>query len=106
MKAIIAHPNLDFDALASMIAAQKLYPDAILVTVGKLRTSVHDFIAIHGDFIDIRNYINKADIDTLIMVDTRSVKRLNDYKKVLDNDSVKVIVYDHHEDSSDDVDGA
>lgn len=106
MKAIIAHPNLDFDALASMIAAQKLYPDAILVTVGKLRSSVHDFIAIHGDFIDIRNYINKADIDTLIMVDTRSVKRLNDYKKVLDNDAVKVIVYDHHEDSSDDVDGA
>ena len=85
MKAIIAHPNLDFDALASMVAAQKLYPGAALVTVGKLRSCVKDFIAIHGEFIEIRNYIDKKDIDTLIMVDTRSRKRLNDFSKVLDN---------------------
>lgn len=106
MKAIIAHPNLDFDALASMVAAQKLYPDAALVTVGKLRSSVKDFIAIHGEFIEIRNYINKEDIDTLIMVDTRSQKRLNEFAKVLKNDGISVVVYDHHEDDSDDVAGA
>lgn len=106
MKAIIAHPNLDFDALASMVAAKKLYPDAVLVTVGKLRSSVKDFIAMHGDFIEIRNYIDKKDIDTLIMVDTRSKKRLQDFAKVLDNEGVKVIVYDHHDHADDDVDGA
>ncbi|MGM9567003.1 MAG: CBS domain-containing protein, partial [Clostridia bacterium] len=106
MKAIIAHPNLDFDALASMVAAQKLYPGAALVTVGKLRSCVKDFIAIHGEFIEIRNYIDKKDIDTLIMVDTRSRKRLNDFSKVLENDGVSVIVYDHHEDADDDVPGA
>ena len=103
MKAIIAHPNLDFDALASMTAAQKLYPDAVLVTVGKLRSCVKDFIAIHGEFIEIRNYINKKDIDTLIMVDTRSRKRLNDFAKALDNEGISVIVYDHHADDDDDV---
>ena len=106
MKAIIAHPNLDFDALASMVAAQKLYPDAVLVTVGKLRSCVRDFIAMHGDFIEIKNYINKNDIDTLIMVDTRSQKRLPPYDKVLKNDGIKVIVYDHHDTAGDDVDGA
>ena len=106
MKAIIAHPNLDFDALASMVAAQKLYPGAALVTVGKLRSCVKDFIAIHGEFIEIRNYIDKKDIDTLIMVDTRSRKRLNDFSKVLDNEDVSVIVYDHHEDADADVPGA
>ena len=106
MKAIIAHPNLDFDALASMAAAQKLYPDAVLVTIGKLRTGVKDFIAMHGDFIEIRNYINKKEIDTLIMVDTRSAGRLNGYGAVLENDGLKVIVYDHHEDGGDDVSGA
>ncbi|MBQ1251493.1 MAG: CBS domain-containing protein, partial [Firmicutes bacterium] len=106
MKAIIAHPNLDFDALASMVAAQKLYPDAVLVTVGKLRSCVRDFIAMHGDFIEIKNYINKSDIDTLIMVDTRSQKRLNPFDKVLQNKGINVIVYDHHESSDDDVEGA
>ncbi len=106
MKAIIGHPNLDFDALASMVAAKKLYPDAILVTVGKLRSCVKDFIAIHGEFIQIRNYIDKKDIDSLIMVDTRSKKRLLDFSKVLDNDGISVIVYDHHEEDDDDVPGA
>lgn len=106
MKAIIAHPNLDFDALASMVAAKKLYPDAVLVTVGKLRSSVKDFIAMHGDFIEIRNYINKEDIDTLIMVDTRSQKRLLDFARVLENENIKVIVYDHHDCGNDDVAGA
>lgn len=106
MKAIIAHPNLDFDALASMAAAKKLYPDAVLVTVGKLRSSVKDFIAMHADFIEIKNYINKQDIDTLIMVDTRSKKRLQDFAKVLDRPNVKVIVYDHHDNADDDVEGA
>ena len=106
MKAIIAHPNLDFDALASMVAAKKLYPDAVLVTVGKLRSCVKDFIAMHGDFIEIKNYINKNDIDTLIMVDTRSKKRLSPFDKVLRNEGIRVIVYDHHESAEDDVDGA
>lgn len=106
MKVIIAHPNLDFDALASMVAAQKLYPDAVLVTVGKLRSCVKDFIAIHGEFIEIRNYIEKKDIDTLIMVDTRSRKRLNDFAKVLENENLSVVVYDHHTDNDDDVPGA
>lgn len=106
MKAIIAHPNLDFDALASMVAAKKLYPDAALVTLGKLRSCVKDFIAMHGDFIEIRNYINKNDIDTLIMVDTRSKKRLSAFEKVADAEGVKVIVYDHHDNADDDVSGA
>lgn len=106
MKAIIAHPNLDFDALASMAAAKKLYPDAVLVTTGKLRSSVKDFIAMHGDFIEIKNYINKNEIDTLIMVDTRSKKRLQEFGKVLDNPGIKVIVFDHHDSTDDDVEGA
>ena len=106
MKAIIAHPNLDFDALASMAAAQKLYPDAVLVTVGKLRSGVRDYLAIHGSFLEIRNYIDKKEIDTLIMVDTRSEKRLQEFREVLDNDDLRVIVYDHHENADDDIEGA
>ena len=31
MKVITTHYNADFDALSSMVAAKKLYPDALLV---------------------------------------------------------------------------
>ena len=48
-----------------------------------------------------KNYINKEDIDTLIMVDTRSKKRLQDFAKVLDRPDIKVIVYDHHDNADD-----
>jgi len=34
MEVITTHINADFDAMASMIAAKKLYPDALLVFPG------------------------------------------------------------------------
>ncbi len=34
MDIILAHRQLDFDALASMVAAQKIYPDSVLVMDG------------------------------------------------------------------------
>ncbi len=34
MKVITSHHNADFDSLSSMVAAKKLYPDALLVFPG------------------------------------------------------------------------
>ncbi|MEE0775788.1 MAG: CBS domain-containing protein [Bacillota bacterium] len=106
MKIIIGHPNLDFDALASMVAAKKLYPDAVMVTVGKADHNVMDFMNLHSETIEIQNYINKKDVDTLIMVDTRSSKRLQEFAVVLKNIDLKVIIYDHHMPSDYEIDGA
>lgn len=106
MKIIIGHPNLDFDALASMVAAKKIYPDAVLVTVGKLGQNVQDFISLHKENIDIQNYINKKEVDTLIMVDTRNRKRLQEFAAVLDNENIEVIIYDHHLPCDFEVEGA
>jgi len=36
MKVIIGHTSADFDCLASMIAAKKLYPEAYLVFPGAI----------------------------------------------------------------------
>lgn len=106
MKVIIGHPNLDFDALASMVAAKKLYPDATLVTVGKADNNVQDFINLHKEIVEIQNYKSKRDVDTLIMVDTRSRRRLQEFTAVLDNPGVKVIIYDHHRPSADEIEEA
>ncbi|MBW1972667.1 MAG: hypothetical protein JRI44_07510, partial [Deltaproteobacteria bacterium] len=43
MEIITTHLNADFDALASMIAAKKLYPNAILVFPGSQERNLRDF---------------------------------------------------------------
>ena len=43
LEVITTHLNADFDALASMVAAKKIYPHAILVFPGSQETSLRDF---------------------------------------------------------------
>ena len=43
MEVITTHLNADFDAFASMIAAQKIYPKAVLAFPGSQEKSLRDF---------------------------------------------------------------
>ena len=43
MRVITTHHNADFDGLAAMIAAHKLYPDAVLVFSGSQERNVREF---------------------------------------------------------------
>ena len=45
MEVITTHLHADFDSLASMIAAQKLYPNATAVFPGSQEKNVRDFFA-------------------------------------------------------------
>ena len=40
---ITTHINADFDALASMLAAQKLYPDSLVVFPGSQEKNLRNF---------------------------------------------------------------
>lgn len=54
---VTTHVNADFDALASMLAAQKLYPEALLVFPGSQEKNLKNF------FINSMAYLfNMADI--------------------------------------------
>ena len=44
MKVITTHLNADFDCLASMMAAKKLYPDAHLILPGSSERLVDEFL--------------------------------------------------------------
>ena len=52
MDVILGHVNVDFDALASMVAAKKLYPEAVMVFAGAVNRNVREFIALHGDVLE------------------------------------------------------
>ena len=43
LEVITTHLNADFDAMASMVAARKLYPEALLVFPGSQERNLRDF---------------------------------------------------------------
>ncbi|MEF9475866.1 MAG: hypothetical protein L0958_04100 [Candidatus Mariimomonas ferrooxydans] len=45
MDVITTHVNADFDAVASMVAAKKIYPEAVLVFPGSQEKSVRNFFS-------------------------------------------------------------
>ena len=108
MEVIITHINADFDALASLLAAHKLYPDAKLVFPGSQEKSLRDF------FVRSTFYVLEAErakdialekITRLIMVDTRQRSRIGRFSEIVDKSGLEIDIYDHHPASADDVQG-
>ncbi|RJQ45035.1 MAG: CBS domain-containing protein [Nitrospiraceae bacterium] len=107
MDVITTHLNADFDALASMVAAKKYYPDAVLVFPGSQEKSVRDFISaslLMPEFKKAKD-VNMQDIKRLILVDVRSPDRIGKFSEILDNKDLAIHIYDHHPYSAGDVKG-
>lgn len=106
---ITTHINADFDALASMIAARKLYPEAALVFPGSQEKNLRNFFlqstSYIFDFKKIRQ-LNLERIKKLILVDTRQRSRIGRFSEVIDRKDVEIHIYDHHPESDDDIRGS
>ena len=98
MELIISHVSTDFDGLASMVAAQKLYPQAKLCFPGTPEQAVKDFMNLYKDFIEVETIRKpeKANIKRLIIVDCRNPNRLGSFRDIVNNPQVEVHIYDHH----------
>lgn len=107
MDAIVGHANADFDALASMVAAKKLYPEAVMVFAGSVNRNVREFITLHGDVLDFMEpkALDKEAITRLIVVDNRIAERLGELRDIPSNPEVEVFIYDHHPSSPHDMTG-
>ena len=79
LEIITTHMNADFDGLASMVAAKKLYPNAMLVFPGSQERNLRDFFVRSSlyflNFAKIKD-INLEDVKRLILVDTRQSSRI------------------------------
>ncbi|MGA2316756.1 MAG: CBS domain-containing protein [Thermodesulfobacteriota bacterium] len=109
MEVITTHINADFDSLASMLAAKKLYPNAILVFPGSQERSLRDFF-IHSTLYSfeverIKN-IDLQEVKRLILVDTRQISRIGKFSEVLTKLDLEIHIYDHHPPSSEDLHGS
>lgn len=99
MDVIATHINADFDSLGSMIAAKRLYPDAVLVFSGGQERGLRDFLlqsSLYAYDIKRPRDINLSLIKRLILVDVRSVARIGPFADVARNPQVELHIYDHH----------
>jgi tRNA nucleotidyltransferase (CCA-adding enzyme) len=108
MEVITSHINADFDAMASMIAAKKLYPDAVLVFPGSQERTLREFFVKSTvylyDFKRLRD-IDLEEVHRLILVDTRQLSRIGKFAEIIGRPGLEVHIYDHHPDSEDDIAG-
>ncbi|WP_321493767.1 CBS domain-containing protein [uncultured Desulfobacter sp.] len=96
---ITSHVNSDFDAIGAMLAAQKLYPEGVILFPGSQEKNLRDF------FIHSMGYLfNMADPGTidfsdtkrLVIVDTRQKSRLSGVENLLEKPDLIIDIYDHH----------
>ena len=108
LEVITTHMNADFDSLASMLAAKKLYPEAIMVFPGAQEQNLRNFFLHTSSYLFDLKRIKDVDLNEvkrLILVDTRQKKRIGKFKKLLDKNALEIHIYDHHPPSDDDIKG-
>ncbi|CUS38842.1 CBS domain-containing protein [Candidatus Nitrospira nitrificans] len=98
MEVIATHSNADFDGLASMVAARKLFPEAKLVLPAGGQEAVRNFLAVHDLEISKLKDIDLSRITRLVIVDTQEPDRIGTLKSCIENPAVEVVVFDHHPD--------
>ncbi len=96
MDVIATHSNADFDGLASMVAARKLFPEAKLVLPAGGQEAVRKFLAVHDLDITKLKDLELGQITKLILVDTQEPSRIGALQSCLENPTIEVVVFDHH----------
>jgi tRNA nucleotidyltransferase (CCA-adding enzyme) len=95
MQIILTHENADFDAIASLLAAHKLYTRATPVLPHRINRNVQAFLSLYGsrfslvepDALDRQPAINRV-----ILVDTQKMTYVRGMSQEVDH----ILVIDHH----------
>jgi tRNA nucleotidyltransferase (CCA-adding enzyme) len=106
MEIITTHVSSDFDSFAGMIAAKKIYPEAKIILPSAINQNVRKFITLYEDELPLlldSKAVDFLKVKRVIVVDTKIASRIGPSQSALSNKGVEVIVYDHHQSSSDDI---
>ena len=109
LQVITTHLNADFDGMASMMAAKKLYPEALLVFPGSQEANLRNFFL--QSTVYLYNFIKLKQIpldrvERLILVDTRQSDRIGKFGEIVDRPNLDIHIYDHHPDAEGDLKGS
>jgi tRNA nucleotidyltransferase (CCA-adding enzyme) len=106
MDVITTHVNADFDCLGAMIAARKIFPDALLVFSGSQEKSVRDFFAKtsgYAQYFTRLKDIDLEDITRLILVDCQHSSRIGRFSEIICKQGLDIHIYDHHPEAHSDI---
>ena len=95
MLLILTHENADFDAVASQLAANKLYPEAIPLLSWRVNRNVLQYLNLYWDAF---SFVRPGDwkrqrVNRILLVDTLALPSVRGVRP----DRVQVQVIDHHE---------
>ena len=98
VQVIVTHANTDFDAFAAMLAARRLYPDAVIALSGSLNRNVRDFYRLHAEELECAEpgRVDPGAVERLIVVETSHPARLGEFEAAARSPEVEVVVFDHH----------
>ena len=95
MKLILTHENADFDAIASMLGASKLYPDAIPILPTKISRAVQEFLLLYKNalpFVHQKDWKRgKQQVEEIILTDTQTYQSIKGV-----SETTATLIIDHH----------
>ena len=98
MHIVTTHKGTDFDALASIVAANLLYPGIVAVLPGSLNPNVQAFLSLHKDLFGFCTFeeIDPDKVDKLTVVDINRWDHLDGFDRLKKNRHLKIALFDHH----------
>jgi len=93
MQLILTHENADFDAIASQLAAGKLYPAATILLPRRVNKNVEQFLMLYWSAFSFTRMADwkRRKVSKVVLVDTQA---LNTVRGMVKHPQVQVI--DHH----------
>jgi tRNA nucleotidyltransferase (CCA-adding enzyme) len=103
VRVVVAHENLDFDALGSMVLAGKLFPGSLLAVVGGLEGPLKEIAPLLEDRLDLvpASEVPLDRVTEVILVDNARPERIGPFRALVGK--VPFLVFDHHPRSPGDV---
>ncbi len=93
MDAILTHENADFDALAALLGAKKVYPEAVAVLPRRLNRNVRDFCTLYGEALPLTRQedLPRRHMKHVVVVDTQNPPSARGIQQ-----QARVHIVDHH----------
>ncbi len=92
---ILTHENADFDAIASLLGAHKLYPQATPVLPRRVNRNVSAFLSLYGGtlpFVEAHHLRRGDRVRRVILVDTQRLT----FVRGMGRQMREVLIIDHH----------
>ncbi len=111
MNIIVGHSNMDLDCIGSLVLAGYLYPDYTVIRSRLVHPVAKNVLNLYKYYLKFNSgkILKGEHIEKVVIVDTRTSNRVKEYFDFADysiNDVEEVIIYDHHEADSCDIEHA